>query len=261
MDLRKVDLLDRFERTLFSEARPDVLIHCAGMTNVDGCEQDPELARLQNAELTARLASATPAQCLFVYITTDGIFSGDHPFAVEDDTPSPKTAYARTKLAGEDAVRNNAPNHLIIRTNFFGWSSGRKKTSGEWLYQALETRQEITLFDDFFYTPIYVVDLVNSVNALIDSDHRGTFHIGGRDRVSKYEFGQAVAEAGRMSMDSVRRGSIDDAHLAADRPKDMSLCSDRYTRLTGVGVPGCKESAQRFVSHRATSLGHRFESE
>jgi dTDP-4-dehydrorhamnose reductase len=238
---------------------PDILIHCAGMVSVDACEQNPALAYACNMDITRRVARAVAPHCLVVYITTDGIFKGETPFATEEQLPCPRTVYGRSKLHGEWEVELATKNYLIIRTNFYGWSSGRKQTAAEWLYHALDTGQSIMLFDDFFFTPIYVVDFVVRLVLLIESGHRGIFHLCGKDRVSKGEFATLMAKAAGLSLENVRWGSIDDAHLAAPRPKDMSLSSERFRRITGVDVPGCMAGLLRFVADRQRPLSARFD--
>ena len=144
-----------------------------------------------------------------------------------------------------------------MRTNFYGWSSGRKQTSAEWLYDALKRGEPITLFDDFFFTPIYVVDFVERLQGLIERRHCGIVHLGGRDRVSKAAFGALMAEAAGLSMQHVRRGSINDAPLLASRPKDMSLDSGRFVSLTGLALPDCAASLSAFLRDRERPLSAR----
>ncbi len=240
-------------------AAPDILIHCAAMANVDACERDPARAYACNADITRDIARAAPERCLLVYIATDGIFVGDTPFATEELLPCPRTVYGRSKLHGEWDVKLATSNHLVVRTNFYGWSSGRKQTSAEWLYHALEIAQGITLFNDFFFTPIYVVDFVTRLNLLIAGGDRGTFHLCGKERVSKYEFGCLMAEAAGFSMKHVRRGSLRDVQLPAPRPKDMSLDSERFRRATGVDVPECMSGIRSFLRDRVRPLSARFD--
>lgn len=235
------------------------VIHCAALANVDRCEQEPALAEQMNSEMTRRIARTVQGPTRILYISTDGVFHGDRPFAFESWAPTPRTVYGRTKRQGELAVEQHAPDHLIVRTNFYGWSSGRKKTAGEWLEEALRERKEITLFHDFYFTPLYVVDLVERLKALMESGLRGTFHLAGKDRVSKYEFGSRLAECAGYSMDHVRRGSIDDAGFPAPRPKDMSLSSERFEQLTGIPASGCDEGIRRFITQRGVCLEERFQ--
>jgi dTDP-4-dehydrorhamnose reductase len=115
----------------------------------------------------------------------------------------------------------------------------------------------VTLFDDFFFTPVYVVDFVAAMLRLIDAGARGLYHLTGSERVSKYEFGMEMARQSRLATDHVTRGSIDDAHLAAPRPKDMSLSSDRAAAILGARLPGFRTGLARFLADREKPLSER----
>lgn len=252
------DLQDAAHRSAFlAEARPAVLIHCAAMVTVDGCEAHPADAYAVNATVTRELARTVPRGCLVVYVSTDSVLKGDRPYATEQELPCPRTVYARSKLHGEWEVQLATADHLIVRTNLYGWSSGRKTTSAEWLYTALRDGQAITLFDDFFFTPIYVGDLVDRIRELVMRGARGLFHVAGRDRVSKFEFGRLLAEVAGLSMVQAARGSIDAAGLAAERPKEMSIASGRLGELR-MDPPGCADGLRRFVGDRSRRLSERF---
>jgi len=252
------DLFDAGATTrIVREEAPDAVIHCAAMTDVDACERNPSLALRANTELTRELAGSVGRSCLFVFISTDGVFTGTQPFAAEDWPPDPQTVYGRTKLEAEGIVKA-LPNHLVIRTNFFGWSSGRKKTSAEWLFGALRAQEPITLFDDFFFTPIYVVDFVTALVTLMSSSHRGLFHVCGSERVSKYDFGIALAQLAGFQASNVTPGSIRQARLAAPRPPDMSLNSDKLHRLAGIPAPSIMDGLRAFLGDRDRPLSQHF---
>lgn len=259
-DVRLADLTEpQAVADVVASVAPDVVVHCAGLVSVDACERDPGLAYRSNAGITGTLARSVAPDCLFVYIATDGIFKGDAPFATEEQLPCPRTVYGRSKLQGEWEVMLAARSHLIVRTNFYGWSSGRKQTAAEWLYHVLESGEAATLFTDFFYTPMYVVDFVERLELLIQGGHRGIVHLAGRDRVSKAQFARLLAEVAGLSLEHVRWGSVDDAPLAAARPKDMSLSSEHFRRLTGANLPGCLSGLRRFVADRHRPLSGRFD--
>jgi len=246
-----------FVESVMSDADPDIVVHCAAMVNVDACERDPAAAFECNAIMPRRIVRATPPEALFVYITTDGIFSGDTPLVTEEEPPAPRTVYGRSKLRGEVEVQRATTNHLIIRTNFYGWSSGRKTTSAEWLYQALLSGTPITAFEDFFFTPTYVVDFVQQLERLIESTHRGVFHMCGGERVSKHDFAQRMAASASLSPGPISRGSIDAAGLLAPRPKDMSLSCARAERALGLAMPGLDRGLGRFLADRLVPLSQR----
>ena len=245
-------------RAFLTDARPDMLVHCAAFTNVDECEKRPGDAQFVNGTLTGIIAREVPGHCRVVYITTDGIFRGDAPMSTEADVPCPRTAYGRSKLLGEWETQLATDNHLIVRTNFYGWSAGVKNTSAEWLYHALENGDAITLFDDYWFTPIYVVDLVERILALIAGGSTGTFNVVGGERVSKYGFGMRLAAAAGLSTARVRRGSIADARLPAPRPRDMSLSPAKLEAVLGTVAPDCAAGLSRFVADRGRPLEERF---
>lgn len=237
---------------------PQAIIHCAALADVDKCESDPDLARRYNADMTRRLTAAAPPGCLVVYISTDGVFFGDRPFATEAWPAQPRTVYGRTKWEGEEVVRAATDNHLVVRTNFYGWSSGRKRTSGEWLYGSLARHAPITLFDDFFFTPIYVADMVRRLAALMAQPQRGLFHLCGSERVSKYAYGLSMAKIAECPIDAITRGSIESAPLTAPRPKDMSLDSSKAAAALGTAAPDVTAGLRRFLDDRGRPLSQRF---
>lgn len=258
--LHQGDLADARARDAFiDDARPDLLIHCAAMVDVDACEERPEEAYRINGALTGLLARAASSHCHFVYITTDGIFAGDEQMLRETALPCPRTVYGRSKLHGEWETQLATERHLIIRTNFYGWSAGAKNTSAEWLYQALARGESVTLFDDFWFTPIYVVDLVERILALSAGRHTGIFHIVGRERISKYEFGMRLASACGLSIARVSRGSIVDAKLRAPRPRDMSLSSEKTESMLKYSAPDCVSGLSHFIADRGRTLEDRVE--
>lgn len=252
------DLLDPgWIEGVITRAQPNVIVHCAAMVDLEACERNPAQAEAVNAGLTRRIARSAPAGCLVVYISTDGLFDGREPWRTESSLPCPRTTYGRTKIHGEWETQLATPDHLIVRTNFFGWSSGRKTSSAEWLFGALERRDPITMFDDFHFTPIYVAHFVRALAALIARRATGIFHVAGADRVTKYDFAMAMAAAAQLDASRVQRGSMRDAMLTADRPADLSLNSDRYTALTGTPVPTVADGVRQFLADRHRPLSAR----
>ncbi len=175
----------------------------------------------------------------------------------ERDLPCPRTEYARSKLHGEWEVQLGAPRHVVARTNFFGASSGAKRTFGEWLFGALERGEAITLFDDAMFTPIYVGDLAAAIVGLVSGGARGVFNVCGADRVSKYDFGMRLARLAGFSTSAVTRGSIGDAGQAASRPKDMSLDGAKLSTALGRPLAAVEDGLRQFIADRVRPLSQR----
>ena len=102
---------------------PKVVIHTAGMTNVDGCDDDPNAANFINGILPANLAKVCHDLGIkFVHISTDHLFDGTESFVSEEASPKPLNAYGYSKTLGEEGVMKNNKDALIVRCNFFTWA-------------------------------------------------------------------------------------------------------------------------------------------
>jgi dTDP-4-dehydrorhamnose reductase len=203
---------------------PDVVVHTAGMTSVDACEQDPALAERVNAGLARNVAeAAASAGARLIHISTDHLFAGTRSLYGEDDPPEPLNAYARSKLLAEAWVAAACPQALIVRTNFFGWGHRYRQSFSDWIYYALRDGQTLTMFDDVFVTPILADDLAGAAHRLVDTGACGIYNVVGDERVSKYAFGAALADAYGFPKALLVRGKIAASQLSARRPPDMSL--------------------------------------
>lgn len=227
--------------------KPQVVIHTAAWVDVDGCQVNPTKAKESNETLTKLVVSASPKKAKIVYISTEQVFPGNKACAKESDPTRPINVYGRTKLAGEQIVQESGRPHLIVRTNFFGWSSGRKKTFGEWLIQSLREKQPIRLFTDFYFTPLYAGLMADRLEHLLKKDAQGVVHLGGRNRVSKYEFGKKLARMSSLPFFSVKASRMNAVATLAPRPKDISLNSDRAEVMLGTQAPTLEKSLQLFL--------------
>ena len=215
---------------------PDIVVHTAGITSVDDCERNPDLAFEVNAGLARNVASAAAAvRARLIHISTDHLFAGVHPFYREDEPPSPLNAYARSKLEAEESVRREHPQALIVRTNFFGWGHAYRQSFSDWIYGALKAGETLTMFDDVFITPILIDELVRFAHRLLELDAYGVYNIAGSERISKYDFALSFADAYGFPRSLLTRAKILDAQLFARRPSDMSL--DNRKASDRLGTP------------------------
>lgn len=178
------------------EETPDVLFHCAALTNVDHCEGHPQQALEHNAQITWTLASNMRAygKGKFIHISTDQVFNGQKEgLYQESDAPCPINIYSATKLMAEAAARY-APNHLIVRTDFYGWNMQDKFSLAEWVLDRLQQGLTVPGFVDVSFTPIYVGTLVEKLLDLAEMEAHGLLHLGGSEACSKYLFACWLAE-------------------------------------------------------------------
>jgi dTDP-4-dehydrorhamnose reductase len=221
---------------LLEEVAPDVIIHAAALTDVDRCEDDPDLADRVNHISTGLLASSNAR---LVFISTDSVFDGARGAYSEQDTPAPLNEYARSKLRAEERALA-APRGVCIRTNFFG-RSNRGHGLAEWLLRELNAGRELVGFEDVVISPLYCHDAAEASAEIALGDAEGVLHLGG-DAINKYDFGVLVAERYGLDPSFVRRGSLSEASMRAPRPLDTSLDSSRVRSLLHRPLRGAEEA-------------------
>lgn len=234
---------------LVRAAAPDVVVHCAAKTDVDGCERDPSAAERDNVEATRAIADATAAAGVrFVYISTDQVFGDLGAPHDETSTPAPLNVYARTKLEGERLAARVADS-LVVRTNIFGWSP-RRSSLPEWILGRLERCEQVPGFADVRFNPIHAGDLADLILRALEVRLTGILHLAGGQACSKYDFALALAHAFRHDPSLVQPASIDVASLVARRPKDMRLDSRRAARALRVDLPDVRSGVERLRRER-----------
>lgn len=216
---------------------PDVVVHCAAMVNVDMCEKNQDYATKLHYESTANLAKLLDEdKKKLIYISTDSVFDGTKSGEyTESDKVNPLNIYAKTKLLGENPVLS-IENGLVIRTNIVGWNVFGKSSFAEWILNGLINKEQLPLFTDVKFSPIHVIELSQIINRIIDTKLTGLFHCSSRDCLSKYEFGIKMAEIFNFSKDKIRKISIDDISLEAERPKNMGLSSSKLKSILDFDV-------------------------
>lgn len=233
LDLEDGNILAR----QFKEIAPDLVVHAAGLTSVDQCEENPDLARHVNAGLARNVAeAAATGNIRLVHISTDHLFAGTRSGYREEDAPEPLNEYARSKLLAEEWVGQANLRALIIRTNFFGWGHAGRQSFSDWIIYSLRAGREITLFDDVFFTPILADALAKAAHRLVGLAASGTFNVAGDERVSKYEFAKRLAQAFDLPGELIQRGRIRDAGLFAKRPPDMSMDNTKASDLLSASL-------------------------
>lgn len=239
VDTFRLDVTDWDKvRDTLGQRRPDVVLHAVGFTNVDMCEVQTALASRLNVESARCVAQAArEIGARLIHISTDHLFSGNEAMVTEVATPEPVNEYARTKLEAERVVSTIYPDALIIRTNFFGWGTSRRQSFSDWILQLLASGKTLNMFNDVFFTPILVNDLVSTLIELLEREATGIFNVAGSTRLSKYNFGVQVARQFGYSTDSICSISIHDARLKTPRPRDMSLSTVKAAELLGHPLP------------------------
>ncbi|HET6770618.1 MAG TPA: dTDP-4-dehydrorhamnose reductase [Actinomycetota bacterium] len=204
-------------------ARPEVIIHAAAMTSVDGCEVDPRGAFLANTLGTRNVAQAAArAGAVLVYISTDYVFDGEkgEPYH-EFDAPNPISVYGASKLAGEREARTMSPEHLVVRTS---WVFGGEKDFLTGALGRLAAGESVPAIVDLVGTPTYVPHLAERLIPLVRSGHRGVVHLGGPEVTTWHDVLVRAVDLAALPGE-VAEQKADELERPARRPANSALAS------------------------------------
>jgi dTDP-4-dehydrorhamnose reductase len=234
--------------------RPQVVVHAAAIGRADHCQERPDEAERVNARLPGAVARLCRESGLrLVALSTDLVLPGDRAFAREDDLPGPRSVYGRTKLAGEEAVLAAFPEAAVARVALvLGRGHGPRGTSTESVAWALRERRAVRLFTDEHRTPVDAESLADALLRLLERGGAGRYHLGGPERLSRYELGCRVARALGLPETGILTARQEEYAGADRRTPDASLDSSRARRELGWEPLPIDEAIRR---GRATSAG------
>ncbi|MBI3354298.1 MAG: dTDP-4-dehydrorhamnose reductase, partial [Nitrospirae bacterium] len=224
--------------------RPDVVIHTAGYTKVDDCESNINLAYRVNAIGTRNVAVACQRiDASMVYISTDYVFDGakNTPY-IEFDSANPLSVYGKTKLAGEEFVRQMLNRFYIIRTS---WLYGEGGTNFvDTIINKAKTEKVLKIVDDQFGSPTYTKDLADKIGEIIDRERYGIYHITNSGSCSWFEFAKKIVDIshiGHIKLISIKSSEL---NRPAKRPAN-SVLQNFMLELEGIPLLRSWEEAVR----------------
>jgi dTDP-4-dehydrorhamnose reductase len=230
-DGSNINELEKIIRT----TNPKVIVNCAAITNVDLCESNRSLSHSINTNFPKELAIlANKISCKFIHISTDHYQSEVNSPRNENDKIVPINVYGETKLEAEKLILEECPKALVIRVNFFGYGPMRSPSLLDEILLNLSTDKKFYGFNDVFFTPVSISELVVNVNKLIDKDLDGIFHIASSDVISKFEFAIKVCKIYEYNPDLIIESSSDFFKLRSTRPKYLALDANKCIDLTGI---------------------------
>ena len=215
--------------------RPDCVLHSAALADADRCERLPRLAVRLNAEATAALAELCRQQRIhLVALSTDLVFDGTQPWAAEEQPVDPILCYGRTKLAAERAALEGSPGAAVVRVALIcGRGHGSRPTASESIAWALRGGSRPRLFVDQFRTPVDAESIGPALERLAEGGRGGLFHLGGAERLSRYQLGLRVAKTLGFDSTLIEPVRQSEGVPTAPRPLDVSLDSRRARRELG----------------------------
>ncbi len=235
-----LDLTDRpnVERT-WESIKPSAVVHCAALSRTKDCEQDPEKARRINVESTAYLAKLSQ-DIPFIFLSSGEVFDGKTGWYSESDEPNPINVYGQTKLEAEQAVLQN-PRHTVVRIVLTaGTSETGDRSFVEEICRTAKAGKDVTLYADEFRCPLPAGVIARVIWELIDRKQPGLYHLGGSERLSRWEIGETLLPWCPELKGHLMKGSAKN-HVGSPRPADLSLRYGKIQGLLSFRIPGFRE--------------------
>lgn len=231
----KADICDRDTmHAIFRKTKPKVVIHAAGIANVDYCENNYENAWNSNVRGTQIVLEACKEYAAkLVFISTNAVFDGTSAPYSENDTPLPVNKYGRMKLEGEKAVMKSGLKYIILRPILmYGWNSEHERTNMvTWLIGKLKSGERVNIVNDVYENPLFNISCAEIVWSLIDSGSEGIYHAAGRDTVNRYDFAKKIADIFDLNGKLINSVSSDFFPGLAPRPRNTGYDTTKIQKL------------------------------
>ncbi len=253
LDVDRLDITNLQKvKTVLSEIKPDVVINCAAATNVDGCESNQDLAFRINAIGARNLAMiAEEIGAKLVQVSTDYVFSGvgNNPLT-EFDLTAPYSVYGKTKLLGEEYVREFSSKYYIVRT---AWLYGY--VGHNFVYTMMKLgnmKDEISVVNDQLGNPTHANDLAYEILKLIETEEYGIYHCTGKGECSWYDFASEIMKLADRKCKVNPCTSEEYKEMnpnAAKRPEYSSLDNMMLRCTIGDEMRDWKDALQSFMNN------------
>lgn len=236
--------------SILDSVKPEYVINCAAVADLDVCEDDPDLAKQMNVDLPRRFARACKSRNIpFVHISTDAVFDGEKDdFYTEEDKPNPNNVYSKTKLDGEWAVLTENPEAIVARVNFYGWSLNGRRSLAEFFYNNLTNNKSMSGFTDVLFCPMLVNDTARTLIKMLKKELKGLYHLVGPYAMSKYQFGVEIARKFHLKESDITPKSVVFSGLIAKRSNNLSLSTRKLSTDLGESLPEFSTGLNEFYT-------------
>lgn len=225
---------------------PDVVVHAAAFTDVDGSESQADLAYKVNSLGTRNVAVACKeTDSALVYICTDYVFDGTKgsPYYEHDQT-NPIGVYGKTKLQGETYIRDILSKFYIVRTSWlYGYHGPNFVTT---MLKLAETHENISVVGDQIGSPTYTVDLAKAIEKLIEKPVYGIYHVTNSEHCSWYEYAQLIFEIAGKKVD-LKPVTTEEFGSPAPRPKYSVLQNYNWKMEGFPHIRSYKEALREYM--------------
>jgi len=245
VDYIACDISDREKiKKLIYDFCPDFIINTAAFTNVDLSENHRDTAWKTNVKGVEYITEAARIlDAHIIQISSDYIFDGkDGPYE-ENATPNPVGYYGRTKLASENVLKIGGVLYTILRTNvLYGFAQNSRPDFVRWTILELSKGNRIKIVNDQQNNPTFIEDLVQAINKIIEFKKTGTYNIGGKEFLSRFDFTEIIADFFDLNKELIIPVKTDELKQAARRPLKSGLITLKAETELGYKPHSIKES-------------------
>jgi len=218
--------------------RPDLIINCAGYTDVEKAEDNKDAANLINGAVVGDLAQiCRDLNIILVHISTEYVFDGEKKEGYdENDETNSQNAYGKSKALGEKLLLKNGQKYYLIRTSWiYGHNLQKGKERGvnfvDRMIELAQEKEELNLVNDQFSKPTYTKDLCEAIKKLIEEKHEfGIYHLVNEDKTTPYEFAQEIFKIKKIDI-KTSPISYQDYPSKVDRPINAILNNNKFPKL------------------------------
>lgn len=231
LTLIKADLRDfQSLKSLLAQIQPIGVIHTAAQSNPNICQQSPEETYRINVTAAANLAAlCADTNTPYLFTSTDLVFDGTQPPYQESDPVSPLSYYGEQKAIAEQKILSCHPQATICRMPLMFGASPTADSFIQPFIKTLKAGQALKLFVDEVRTPVSASTAAEGL--LLALKIQGLLHLGGKERLSRYEFGRLMVKVLNLPEDRLKPCRQQDIIMAAPRPPDVSLDSSKAFKL------------------------------
>lgn len=227
---------------------PDIIINCTALTNIEKCEKNKKLAFQTNTLITKNLVYISrKLDCKLIHISTDHVYDSKKINNIEDKC-NLKNYYSITKRLAE-LEASKYYKSLILRTNFFG-TSKKFKGNLDWFFERVKKKQPILLFNDVYFSPLYIGTLSKIIGKICIKNTYGLFNVGSINKITKKDFFLMISKNLNLKFlyksikleDEIKKAKI------IKRPKNMAMNVNKFKKKFEIKLPKIKDEIKKFTN-------------
>lgn len=222
----------------------DIIINFAALTNIEICEKNISLSKKSNYTLPVNLAKFSKELNLkYVFISTDNFKFKAKKLSENSKTES-LNIYSIHKKKAENEILKINPKSLIIRTNFYCFGDKERQSFSDIILNSVKSNNEIRLFKDVYYTPIYGKFLLKYLFSLIRKKKYGIFNICSNEKITKYKFGHKICDNFDLNKKFIKVNYLKSRKDFVKRPLNMALDNNKLKKTLKIKIPSINHQIQ-----------------